>query len=55
MAEGRCYSINGETKVLKTGDGVVIPSNQEHSAKILDKPTRAVDAWYPVREDYREP
>ncbi|MBI1810539.1 MAG: cupin domain-containing protein [Nitrospirae bacterium] len=46
------FTVNGETKVLKAGDGVVILSNQEHSAKILDKPTRAVDAWYPIREDY---
>ncbi|MBI5050821.1 MAG: cupin domain-containing protein [Nitrospirae bacterium] len=47
------FTIEGETKILKEGDGVVIPSNIEHSAKVLDKPTKAVDAWYPIREDYR--
>ena len=46
------FTVEGETKVLKAGDGVVIYSNQEHSAKILNKPAKAVDAWYPIREDY---
>ena len=49
------FTVEGKTRGLKKGDGVVIYSNQEHSARILDKPTKAVDAWYPVREDYREP
>ncbi len=47
------FTLVGETKVVKAGEGVVIPSNYEHSAKILSKPTKAVDAWYPIREDYR--
>ncbi len=47
------FTLEGETKVVKAGDGVVIPSNYEHSAKILSKPTKAVDAWYPIRGDYR--
>ncbi len=47
------FTLEGETKVLRAGDGVVIPSNQEHNAKILSRPTKAVDAWYPIREDYR--
>lgn len=46
------FTVEGETKVLKAGDGVVIYSNQEHSAKVLNKPAKAVDAWYPIREDY---
>lgn len=46
------FTVEGETKTLKAGDGVVILSNQEHSARILDKPAKAVDAWYPRREDY---
>ena len=47
------FTVDGETKLLKAGDGVIILSNQEHSARILDKPARALDAWYPIREDYR--
>ena len=47
------FTVEGETKILRKGDGVVILSNQEHGAKVLDKPTKAVDAWYPIREDYK--
>ena len=46
------FTVEDETRILKKGEGVVIYSNQEHSAKILNKPTKAVDAWYPIREDY---
>ena len=41
--------LEGETKILKEGDGVVILSNQEHGAIVLNKQTKAVDAWYPIR------
>ena len=47
------FTVEGETKILKEGDGVVILSNQEHGAIVLNKQTKAVDAWYPIREDYR--
>lgn len=47
------FTVEGETRILKKGDGVVILSNQEHSAKVLDKSTKAVDAWHPIREDYK--
>lgn len=47
------FAIEEEIRILKKGDGVVILSNQEHSAKVLNKPTKAVDAWYPIREDYK--
>ena len=46
------FAVEGETRVLQAGEGVVIKSNQEHSAKILSGPAKAVDAWYPIREDY---
>lgn len=47
------FTVEGETKILRAGGGVVIYSNQVHGAKILDKPTKAVDAWYPIRDDYK--
>ena len=47
------FTVEGETKILRKGDGVVIHSNQEHSAKVLSKPAKAVDAWYPIREEYK--
>jgi quercetin dioxygenase-like cupin family protein len=46
------FTVERETKTLRAGDGVVIYSDQEHSARVLDKPAKAVDAWYPIREDY---
>jgi quercetin dioxygenase-like cupin family protein len=45
-------TVAGETKVLKAGDGVVIPGNIEHSARIIKGPAKALDGWYPKREDY---
>jgi quercetin dioxygenase-like cupin family protein len=48
------FTVEGETRTLRKGDGIVILSDQTHSAKVLGRPARAVDAWYPVREDYRD-
>ncbi len=49
------FTIDGETRILQTGDGVVVRTNQEHGAKVLAKPTQVIDAWYPLREDYLRP
>ncbi len=46
-------TVDGQTKVMKEGDVVVVPANIIHSAKTLDEPTIAVDAWSPIREDYK--
>ena len=45
-------TIGGETKVLASGQVAVIPGNVPHSARALTA-CRIVDAFYPVREDYR--
>jgi len=42
----------GETKILKMGEGVVIPSNVEHEATPLEPGTKMIDVFYPIREDY---
>lgn len=47
------FDLNGEERVLQAGDGVLIEPNVPHSAVILNAPCRAIDAWHPVREDYR--
>ncbi|HIP96927.1 MAG TPA: cupin domain-containing protein [Anaerolineae bacterium] len=47
------FTLGEETRTLRAGDGVCIPPNVPHSASILDALTRAVDAWHPVREDYK--
>ena len=47
------FDLNGDKRVLRAGDGVLIPPDVPHSAVVLDEPCRAIDAWHPVREDYR--
>ena len=47
------FTLAGETRVLRPGDGVCIPPNAPHAAVILDEPTEAIDAWNPPREDYK--
>ena len=47
------FDLDGETQVLQAGDGVLIPPDVPHSAVIGHGPCKALDAWHPVREDYR--
>lgn len=47
------FDLNGEERVLHAGDGVLIPPDTPHSATILDGPCRAIDAWHPIRKDYK--
>jgi quercetin dioxygenase-like cupin family protein len=49
------FNLEGETRILRPGDGVLIAPNQQHGATVLDAPCRAIDAWHPVRDDYRVP
>ena len=45
-------TVDGETQVLKPGNIAVIPSNVPHSGRAITD-CRIVDAFQPVREDYR--
>lgn len=47
------FTLNGETRTLRPGDGACIPPNVPHSAVVLDEATEAIDAWSPPREDYK--
>jgi quercetin dioxygenase-like cupin family protein len=47
------FVLDGEKRLLHAGDGALIPPDVVHSAVILDEPCRAIDAWHPVRDDYR--
>jgi quercetin dioxygenase-like cupin family protein len=47
------FNLDGATRLLGAGDGVLIPPDTPHSATILEEPCRALDAWHPVRDDYR--
>ena len=45
-------SIAGETRSLGQGSVAIIPSNALHSGKAITD-CRIIDAFYPIREDYR--
>ncbi len=45
-------TLNGETKVCRAGDYVVIPSNVPHSAVALED-CKVIDVFQPARDDYR--
>jgi len=45
-------TVGGETRTMPEGDIAVVPANVEHGAEVGDQPTFALDAWYPVRDDY---
>jgi len=47
------FTLGGAVRVLRAGDGVCCPPDVPHGATVLDEPTVALDAWYPLREDYR--
>jgi quercetin dioxygenase-like cupin family protein len=54
MLEGEFeLTIDGETRVLGPGHVAIIPSNARHSGRALT-PCRILDAFYPIREDYRD-
>lgn len=47
------FRLGDETQVLQAGDGACCPPGVPHSAVILDEHTVALDAWYPLREEYK--
>ena len=47
------FTLDNETTILRAGQGVTVASNVPHSARTLEETARVVDAWHPVREDYK--
>ncbi|MBN1955229.1 MAG: cupin domain-containing protein [Anaerolineae bacterium] len=47
------FTLGGETRLLRSGEGVCIPLAVQHGARVLDEPAFVLDAWHPPREDYR--
>ena len=45
-------TVDGETRICKAGDVVMIPSNVLHSAKSITD-CWVIDVFQPVREEYR--
>ena len=54
VLEGRAiFFIGAEQKTLQPGDLFRIPGNVRHKVIALDQPVKALDIFYPVREEYR--
>jgi quercetin dioxygenase-like cupin family protein len=54
VLEGRAiFYIGQEQKTLAPGDMYRIPGHVIHKVVVLDVPTRAIDIFCPVREEYR--
>ena len=47
------FTLGGETRMLRAGDDVCCPPSVPLGAVVLDEPTVALDAWYPIREEYK--
>ena len=47
------FIIGDERHVLKPGQMWKIPGGVSHSAIAGDQPVKALDVFYPIREDYR--
>jgi quercetin dioxygenase-like cupin family protein len=52
LAGEMILTVDGETRTLRAGEGATVPSNAPHSAT-FPGPARVMDAWHPVREDYK--
>ena len=48
------FTIGDETKVIKAGDTIYMPSNVIHGCKVLSPKGRLLDIFVPQREDFLE-
>jgi quercetin dioxygenase-like cupin family protein len=53
LAGKAVFTIGDEEKTLQAGDMYRIPGHVRHRVTALEEPVRALDIFYPVREDYR--
>jgi quercetin dioxygenase-like cupin family protein len=54
VLEGKAvFYIGTEQKVMHKGDMYLIPGNVKHRVVALDEGLKALDIFYPIREDYR--
>jgi quercetin dioxygenase-like cupin family protein len=47
------FTLGDERRLLRAGEGVRIPPNVRHGARVLEESTEAWDGWSPPREDYK--
>jgi quercetin dioxygenase-like cupin family protein len=53
LLEGKAlFTIGGEEKLLTKGDMWRIPGGVKHKVMALEEPTKALDIFTPIREDY---
>jgi quercetin dioxygenase-like cupin family protein len=53
VVEGRAiFFVGGEQKTLHPGDYYRIPGNVRHKVIALDQRVKALDVFFPIREDY---
>lgn len=54
MLEGEAeFTVGGQTRMVRAGEMWRIPGGVPHKVVAGDKPVRALDAFHPVRDDYR--
>src|SRR5438034_798949 len=47
------FTIGGESRTLGPGDLYRIPGGVSHGVVTLEEPVRALDVFYPIRDEYR--
>ncbi len=47
------FTIGGETRIIKQGQGWMIPGGVVHKVVALEHGARALDIFYPHREEYK--
>jgi quercetin dioxygenase-like cupin family protein len=47
------FKVDGREIKVGPGEVIALPANVEHGAFTREKPAKAVDAWSPVMEKYR--
>jgi quercetin dioxygenase-like cupin family protein len=54
MLEGEAeFIVCGERKIVRAGEMWRIPGGVVHKVIAGDKPVKALDVFYPIRDDYR--
>jgi quercetin dioxygenase-like cupin family protein len=47
------FVVGGQKRLVRAGQMWRIPGGVPHKITALDEPVRAIDAFHPIREDYR--
>jgi quercetin dioxygenase-like cupin family protein len=47
------FTIGGETRIVRRGEGWMIPGGVTHAVRALEGGATALDIFYPHREDYK--